>query len=172
MQELYNETDAATGGWLSHAASLLAACSVQLPSASIRSSSGGGGSSRGSSGGSPSDSGPLRVTHVAVTSGQLIPSLAKLLLFQLVLHIAPQHVWSSRYEGKQRCFERVRRRFGDACSYLAIGEAAAGGRWAGAAQQSCMPAALLTSMLPVFTHQRLHSHCPPTHACRFPQVME
>jgi len=64
----------------------------------------------------------VQVTHVAVTSGQLIPSLAKLLLFRLVPHIAPQHVWSSRYEGKQRCFERVRRRFGAGCSYLAIGE--------------------------------------------------
>lgn len=113
LQELYNETDAVTGGWLSHAASLLTACSAQLPSC------GSGGS-----GGSAYSGGPLRVTHVAVTSGQLIPSLAKLLLFRLVPHIAPQHVWSSRYEGKQRCFERVRRRFGDRCTYLAIGAGA------------------------------------------------
>ena len=112
FQALYAETDAASGGWLSHAASLLAACSSQLAPPS----SGGSGSK-------------LQVTHVAVTSGQLIPSLAKLLLYRLVPHIAPQHVWSSRFVGKRRCFERVRRRFGAGCAYLAVGGrgASAGG---------------------------------------------
>jgi hypothetical protein len=96
-QSLYQETDAATGRWLSHAAALLAACSSQL-----------GGSGGG-------------VTHVAVTSGQLVPSLAKLLLFRLGGHIAADNVWSSRHCGKAACFERVRQRFGAGCRYVAVG---------------------------------------------------
>jgi eyes absent family protein 4 len=61
------------------------------------------------------------VVHVAVTSGQLVPSLAKLLLFKLGAHIAPTNVWSSRHCGKAACFDLVRRRFGPACTYVAIG---------------------------------------------------
>lgn len=109
MQELYAQTDAATGGWLSHASSLLAACTAQLAAAPRGGSPGGAGG------------GAVHVTHAAVTSGQLIPSLAKLLLFRLDGHIGPQHLWSSRNRGKQACFRMVRERFGPGCSYLVVG---------------------------------------------------
>lgn len=113
MQALYEDTDAATCGWLSHGAALLAACSTQLAVAASNGSGNGGGGA--------GDSGLVHVTHAAVTSGQLIPSLSKLLLFRLDGHIRPQHLWSSRYRGKQACFELVRQRFGPGCSYLVIG---------------------------------------------------
>lgn len=128
VQALYAETDAATRGWLSHASSLLATCSSRLvaPSSSTAASK-------------------LPVTHVAVTSGQLIPSCAKLLLFRLAPHISPEHVWSSRFVGKRCCFERVRHRFGSGCAYLAIGGRGAVqegrngaiGRWSPGGPLSC-----------------------------------
>ena len=68
-----------------------------------------------------------QVVHVAVTSGQLIPSLAKLLLFRLVGHIDGQQLWSSRHCGKRACFERVRQRFGPAATYVALGARGGGG---------------------------------------------
>lgn len=111
-QALYNETDKVTGGWLSHASALLAACTAQL----------GGGSIACAADGTADGSAPLEVVHVAVTSGQLIPSLAKLLLFRLGEHIPAEHVWSSRFVGKLRCFQRVAERFGPHCTYVAIGE--------------------------------------------------
>lgn len=98
---MYGETDALTGGWLSHACALLGDCTSQLAGAAEQEG--------------------REVTHVAVTSGQLVPSLAKLLLFKLGAHIASEHVWSSRHCGKAACFELVRQRFGAACSYVAIG---------------------------------------------------
>ncbi|KAI3424881.1 hypothetical protein D9Q98_008265 [Chlorella vulgaris] len=100
-EALYQETDAVTGGWLRHASALLADCSRQLCDSSAE---------------------DREVVHVAVTSGQLVPSLAKLLLFKLGAHIAPTNVWSSRHCGKAACFDLVRRRFGPACTYVAIGD--------------------------------------------------
>ncbi|KAL4437248.1 hypothetical protein ABPG75_004387 [Micractinium tetrahymenae] len=113
---LYKETDAITGGWLSHASSLLAACTAQLGGGSIACAADGGGSSCGGP--------PLEVVHVAVTSGQLIPSLAKLLLFKLGGHIPAEHVWSSRFRGKLHCFRAVQQRFGAHCTFVAIGDGA------------------------------------------------
>lgn len=58
---------------------------------------------------------------MAVTSGQLVPSLAKLLLFRLADHIGAHNLWSSRHCGKAACFERVRQRFGPGCRYVVVG---------------------------------------------------
>lgn len=109
---MYTQTDVVTGGWLSHADALLDACSAQL---------GGGGG----------------VVHVAVTSGQLVPSLAKLLLFRLGRRIAPDRVWSSRYRGKVECFRQVRQRYGARCRYVAIGRR---WRWAAHGREAVLTA--------------------------------
>jgi eyes absent family protein 4 len=114
-QALYAETDAATGGWLSHAAALLHDCVSQLSAAA----------------GCP-------VTPVAVTSGQLVPSLAKLLLFKLDSWIAAEHAWSSRHCGKAACFQSVLQRFGASCTYVAIG-AGPGCHWQSCAAESKSP---------------------------------
>ncbi len=61
------------------------------------------------------------VVHVAVTTGQLTPSLAKLLLFRLDPHFPPENVYSARAAGKPDCFQRIKKRFGEGCRYLAVG---------------------------------------------------
>ena len=97
-EQLYAATDATTGGWLTAARELLAACSREL---------GGGG---------------RRVVHRAVTSGQLTPTLAKLLLFKLGGQLPPLSVQSSAACGKLACFMRLREQFGERACLVAIGE--------------------------------------------------
>ena len=64
----------------------------------------------------------LQVHNVVVTTGQLVPTLAKLLLFRLSGAFPPEGVYSARSAGKQHCFDLVARRFGPAARYLVIGE--------------------------------------------------
>ena len=97
-QQLFAQTDLLTGGWLSHAAQLLKDCTSL-----------------------PASSGSMPVHHVVVTSGQLVPSLAKLLLFRLSALFQPGDVYSSRGSTKAACFDLVERRFGPGCRYAAIG---------------------------------------------------
>lgn len=76
---------AAAGHSLSPPPTAAAPASAPPPSVGFRSSSPGGGAAP--------EAGPgLEVVHVAVTSGQLIPSLAKLMLFRLAAHFAPDRV--------------------------------------------------------------------------------
>ncbi|GAB4821578.1 hypothetical protein N2152v2_008624 [Parachlorella kessleri] len=75
----------------------------------------------GPAAGSPSAP-AVEVVHVAVTSGQLVPSLAKLLLFKLSGHFTPDRVYSSRQQGKACCFDKVRERWGQAACYVVIGD--------------------------------------------------
>ena len=90
VQSLYQQTDALTGGWLSSAAALMAACSAHLGSMvaaratepSLAQLLAPPGSSAATGGGSSGDSSrpaprPLRVVHAAVSTGQLIPSMVK-----------------------------------------------------------------------------------------------
>lgn len=63
----------------------------------------------------------LKVTHVVVTTGQLIPTLAKLMLFKLSGMIPPENVYSARAIGKSACFDRIWLRFGEAAKFCVIG---------------------------------------------------
>ena len=101
-QSLFEQTDALTGGWLSRAAALLADCSASLAAAA----------------GAPG----RPVLHQAVTSGQLVPTLGKLLLFRLDAFFRPEDVFSSRGVGKATCFARIEERFGPNAAYVAIGD--------------------------------------------------
>eukprot|EP00884_Botryococcus_braunii_P016256 jgi/Botrbrau1/3313/Bobra.0048s0010.1 len=64
----------------------------------------------------------LKVTHVVVTTGQLIPTLAKLMLFKLSGLISPENVYSARKIGKSACFDRIWLRFGEAAKFCVIGD--------------------------------------------------
>lgn len=59
--------------------------------------------------------------NVVVTTGQLVPTLAKLLLFRLSAAIPPENVYSARNQGKQHCFALIRHRFSAAARYCVIG---------------------------------------------------
>lgn len=64
------------------------------------------------------------VHHVAVTSGQLVPSLAKLLLFRLDAAFLPEDVFSSRGVGKAACFARVAGRHPPGTAFVVVGDGA------------------------------------------------
>lgn len=59
--------------------------------------------------------------NVVVTTGQLVPTLAKLLLFRLAAAFPPESIYSARNQGKQHCFDLIRARFGAAARYCVIG---------------------------------------------------
>lgn len=60
--------------------------------------------------------------NVLVTSGQLVPTFAKCLLYKLDELFQPFNVYSSRSTSKLQCFEWVRDRFGAKAKYCAIGD--------------------------------------------------
>ncbi|CAL9769805.1 unnamed protein product [Musa acuminata subsp. burmannicoides] len=102
--DLYSLTDSYTDGWLSSGHALLEQTlgKTSLPSNYLLSS----------------DSTTRSVTskyqniNVLVTSGSLIPSLAKCLLYRLDDVIAANNVYSSWEVGKLRCFSWIKERFG------------------------------------------------------------
>jgi EYA(Eyes Absent) family protein len=53
----------------------------------------------------------LNAYHFLVTSGTLIPSLVKCLLFKLNQYFKPSNIFSSREDGKLQCCRRIRDRF-------------------------------------------------------------
>lgn len=59
--------------------------------------------------------------NVVVTTGQLVPTLGKLLLFHLSTSFPPEGIYSARNHGKEHCFTLIRERFGAAPLYCAIG---------------------------------------------------
>ncbi|GMH33210.1 hypothetical protein BSKO_01044 [Bryopsis sp. KO-2023] len=64
------------------------------------------------------------VTHVIVTAGCLVPSLAKVMLFQWDKYFPCENVYSSHPspDGKFTTFRTVKQRFGSDCTYCAIGD--------------------------------------------------
>ncbi|XP_023234776.1 eyes absent homolog 2-like isoform X3 [Centruroides sculpturatus] len=60
--------------------------------------------------------------NVLVTTTQLVPALAKVLLYGMagVLHV--ENVYSATKIGKESCFERIVTRFGRKCTYVVIGD--------------------------------------------------
>ena len=56
-----------------------------------------------------------------MTSNQLVPSLAKLLLFDLGGVFDIENIYSSTKVGKESCFERIASRFGRKCTYVVVG---------------------------------------------------
>lgn len=74
-----------------------AAAAGAIAGAGLGRSSSSGGAGSGSRGGSGSEGLLPEVVHVAVTSGQLVPTLAKLLLFHLGAHFTPDRVRGQVY---------------------------------------------------------------------------
>jgi EYA(Eyes Absent) family protein len=77
-----------------------------------------GGAPRGAGKGTRSD------VNVLVTNGELLPTVAKLLLFGLAKHFHPACIYSSRDAGKLTCFREVVKRFGAAADMVAVGDGA------------------------------------------------
>lgn len=101
--DLYSLTDSYTGGWLSSAHALLEQTLAKTkPSASDHSS----------------EMTPRSIItkdqsiNVLVTSGSLVPSLAKCLLYRLDDLISANNVYSSWEVGKLQCFSWIKERFG------------------------------------------------------------
>jgi eyes absent family protein 4 len=49
-----------------------------------------------------------RITNLVITSGQLIPTLAKLIIFRLAEYIPIENVYSTRSLGKRACINKIR----------------------------------------------------------------
>ena len=60
--------------------------------------------------------------NVLVTTTQLVPALAKLLLYGLGGVFDIENVYSATKIGKESCFERISSRFGRKCTYVVVGD--------------------------------------------------
>lgn len=60
--------------------------------------------------------------NVLVTTTQLIPALAKVLLYSLGSAFPIENIYSATKIGKESCFERVMQRFGRKVVYVVIGD--------------------------------------------------
>ncbi|XP_075233906.1 protein phosphatase EYA1-like isoform X2 [Lycorma delicatula] len=60
--------------------------------------------------------------NVLVTTTQLIPALAKVLLFGLGGIFPIEDIYSATKIGKESCFERIVSRFGRKCTYVVVGD--------------------------------------------------
>lgn len=112
--DLYNLTDSYTDGWLSSGRAFLEEISGSNKVAIADSLS--------SESASPSE---IRCQHinVLVTSGSLIPSLVKCMLFRLDDLILHENVYSSWEVGKLQCFKWIKERFGGpAVRFCVIGD--------------------------------------------------
>lgn len=126
--ELYDVTDKYTDGWLSSALAFLEQCSSGKKDATS--------SVAPAVGVLDSPDSNYQQVNVLVTSGSLIPSLVKCLLFRLDGIITHGNVYSSWEVGKVQCFQWIKERF--SCSnvrFCVIGdgweecEAAQAMRW-------------------------------------------
>ncbi len=61
--------------------------------------------------------------NVLVTTTQLVPAVAKVLLYGLGGVFNIENVYSATRVGKESCFERIVARFGRKITYVAIGDA-------------------------------------------------
>lgn len=96
-QELYELTDAFTDGWLTAGRTILQRC-VEASRSDLSEAAGNGSSWPG-------------CMNTLVTSGSLVPSLVKLLLFKLDTFFSHENVYSSTEVGKLECFKWIRQRF-------------------------------------------------------------
>lgn len=55
-------------------------------------------------------------------TGQLIPTLAKMLLFRLNPYFQIENIYSSWGSAKPECFSHIKQKFGPNCSYCVIGD--------------------------------------------------
>ncbi|CAD5111956.1 DgyrCDS1216 [Dimorphilus gyrociliatus] len=60
--------------------------------------------------------------NVLVTTTQLVPALAKVLLYGLGGVFNIENIYSATKIGKDSCFERIQSRFGRKCTYVVIGD--------------------------------------------------
>ncbi|XP_028109930.1 eyes absent homolog isoform X1 [Camellia sinensis] len=112
--DLYDATDNYTDRWLTSARACVEQCSGRNKELTSGEDSAGG----------ISDS-PTKFQHinVLVTSGSLIPSLVKCLLFRLDDLITSANVYSSWEVGKLQCFSWIRERFnGPNVQFCVIGD--------------------------------------------------
>ena len=57
-----------------------------------------------------------------MTTTQLVPALAKLLLYGLGGVFDIENIYSATKIGKESCFERISSRFGRKCTYVVVGD--------------------------------------------------
>lgn len=60
--------------------------------------------------------------NVMVTTTQLVPALAKCLLYGLGGIFPLENIYSATKVGKETCFERISNRFGKKCTYVVVGD--------------------------------------------------
>lgn len=60
--------------------------------------------------------------NVLVTTTQLVPAVAKILLYGLGGVFDIENVYSATKIGKESCFERISSRFGRKCTYVVVGD--------------------------------------------------
>ena len=60
--------------------------------------------------------------NVMVTSSQLVPAIAKTILYELGTVFDIENVYSATKTGKDSCFDRVIQRFGKNVTYVSIGD--------------------------------------------------
>lgn len=60
--------------------------------------------------------------NVLVTTTQLVPALAKVLLYGLGGVFSIENVYSATKIGKDSCFDRIVARFGRKCTYVVVGD--------------------------------------------------
>lgn len=115
LDDLYHTTDTYTDRWLSSARSCLEQCATgnaELPPSDC--------STLGANG---EEGAKFQHVNVLVTSGALIPSLVKCLLFRLGDMIPCQNVYSAWDVGKVQCFTWIRERFnGQNVQFCVIGD--------------------------------------------------
>nr|CEH19755.1 Cs-eyesabsent [Cupiennius salei] len=63
-----------------------------------------------------------RCVNVLVTTTQLVPALAKVLLYNLGEVFSIENIYSATKTGKDTCFERILSRFSRKCTYVVIGD--------------------------------------------------
>lgn len=127
--DLYMLTDSYTDGWFSSGRTLLDQISGRNKAAA----------SQPSSSENTCDKVDMkcRDINVLVTSGSLIPSLVKCMLFRLDDQIVYENVYSSWEVGKLQCFSWIRERFGGpSARFCVIGD---GMEECEAAERMCWP---------------------------------
>ncbi|XP_013791862.1 eyes absent homolog 3-like, partial [Limulus polyphemus] len=60
--------------------------------------------------------------NVLVTTTQLVPALAKVLLYGLGGVFPIENIYSATKIGKESCFERINSRYGRKCTYVVVGD--------------------------------------------------
>lgn len=99
-EELYEMTDVYTDRWFSSARAFLEECAFSDEPPLVSADRARNSTSRSS-----------QHVNILVTSGSLIPSLVKCLLFRLDHLITPGNVYSSWEVGKLQCFKWIKERF-------------------------------------------------------------